>query len=67
MKCGRGFGRGIAGGEVGDHAVAVLALEVLEKLLDASHALSKFLQVFAIDIDVFVASSGEIDDEGLAR
>ena len=65
-EAGRRFGRGIACREVGDHAAAVFLFQRVRKACRCA-SLVEFCQIFAVDIDVFVAASGEVDDEDLAR
>ncbi len=41
-------------------------LELLKSVRDAASRLIQLLNIFAVDVDVFVAASGEIHDEDLA-
>ena len=55
----------IAGGEVGNQRRTALLPQTLEQLRDARHYDVEFLDVLAVDVDVFVAAAGEIDDKDL--
>jgi len=54
------FGRGIAGGDVGDEAFAAVALQSREEAGDAGfrHGLGiQLREVFAVDVDIFIAAA----------